>query len=94
MTENQTEPVERDPFAVPEASPRGRRALTVVAFLLGVASLFNVWPFLLGPIGMASGLVAHVKGDRLGFAAAVTAGVLMMVGMAIGFLFFNASPNG
>ncbi len=94
MADHPSEPAEFDPFVVPEASPRGRRALTVAAFLLALASLFNVWPFLLGPVGMASGLVAHVKGDRLGFAAAVTAGVLMMIGMAIGFLFFNAAPNG
>jgi hypothetical protein len=85
---DETRDVERDPFAPVEASPRGATALTVAAFALAGLALFQV-PILLGPLGMLCGLVAHVKGARRGFAAAVTAGVTTVVGMSLTFLLAN-----
>ncbi|MFP5309658.1 MAG: hypothetical protein ACLGIR_08775 [Actinomycetes bacterium] len=79
---------ERDPFAPIEASPRGATALTVAAFVLAALALFQL-PILLGPLGMLCGLVAHVKGARRGFAAAVVAGAATVVGMSLTFLFAN-----
>jgi hypothetical protein len=75
---------ERDPFDTPEASPAFRRPLAVAGFVLGLVALVLV-PIVVGPLGMACGLVSHLKGDRLGFPAAVAAGVGMIVGMALDF---------
>jgi len=36
-----------------------------------------------GPVGMALGLIGHVKGSRYGMPAAVLAGVGMIIGMSI-----------
>lgn len=70
-----------DLFAPPPGtSPRGRRALTVAAWICAVGAL-ALPP--LGVVGMVAGTVAHVKGDRLGLAAAVTAGVTTIIGMAV-----------
>jgi hypothetical protein len=79
---------EPDPYQVPAASPRGRRALTVLAFVLAVLAIFQL-PIVIGPLGMAVGLVAHVKGDRLGFVAAMVAGATTVIGMALLFFFDN-----
>ncbi len=73
-----------DPYATPEASPAHRRTLTVAAFVLAAVSLVLVPP-VTGMLGMSCGLVAHVKGDRLGFKAAVVAGLAMIAGMALDF---------
>jgi hypothetical protein len=35
-----------------------------------------------GPVGMLVGLVAHVKGHRLGMPLTVAAGIAMIVGMS------------
>lgn len=72
----------------PTGSPRGARALTVVAFALAVLALVEL-PMVLGPLGMACGLIAHVKGDRAGFAAAVVAAVTTVVGLTLLFLVAN-----
>lgn len=72
-----------DPFAPIEASPRFAAPLAIVGILLGIAAVFTGLAALFGPLGMAFGLVAHVKGSRLGMPAAVVAGVGMIVGMSI-----------
>lgn len=74
-----------DPFAPVEASPRGATGLVVVAVVAAVlAAIGGVAP-IAGPVGMASGLIAHVKRHRLGFPAACLAGVAMVVGFTITF---------
>lgn len=79
-----TEPVEtHDPFAPIEASPRFATPLAVLAALLGVAAALTGLAAVAGPVGMALGLIAHVKGSRLGMPAAFVAGIGMIVGMTI-----------
>ena len=72
-----------DPFATPVASPRGAGALVVTAVALALAAPVSGLAVILGPLGMLVALVAHVKGHRLGMAAAVLAGVTTIVGMSI-----------
>lgn len=74
---------ERDPFAPIEASPRFATPLAVLGAVLGIAAVFTGLAAILGPVGMALGLVAHVKGSRFGMPAAVVAGLGMIVGMSI-----------
>jgi hypothetical protein len=74
---------ERDPFAPVVASPRLATPLALVAFALAIAAAFGRMEMVAGPLGMAVGLIAHVKGSRLGLPAAVVAGLAMIVGMAI-----------
>lgn len=75
----------RDPFAPVEASPRGATALAALAAVLGVLSAITGLYPIAGPLGMLAGLVAHLKGSRLGLPATAVAAVGMVVGMAIGF---------
>ena len=77
-----------DPFATPELSPRGARVLTVVGGLLAVVALFQL-AIVTGPLGMAAGLLGHLKGDRWGFKVAVAAGITTLVGLSLQFLFAN-----
>ncbi len=72
-----------DPFAPVEASPRGAGLLVAVAAVLGVAALLAGLAPVAGPVGMLVGLVAHVKGHRLGMPVTVAVGLLMIVGMTI-----------
>ncbi len=74
---------DQDPFAPVAASPRFATPLALTAFALAVASVLLRFEAIAGPVGMAVGLIAHVKGSRLGLPAAITAGVAMIVGMAI-----------
>ncbi len=74
---------ERDPFAPLDASPRFATPLAVVAILLAIAAVFLRVEAIAGPVGMAIGLIAHVKGSRLGLPAAILAGVGMIVGMSL-----------
>jgi hypothetical protein len=74
---------EHDPFAPIEASPRFATPLAVLGLLLGLAAAVTGLAAILGPVGMGLGLVAHVKGSRLGMPAAIVAGVGMIVGMSI-----------
>lgn len=76
---------ERDPFAPVEASPRGRSVLVVVALACAIVSVLGGLAPIAGPLGMATGLIAHVKGHRLGLPAAVLAGVATVVGFTITF---------
>jgi hypothetical protein len=77
---------EHDPFADPEASPRGATPLAVVALALGVAAALTSLTPIAGPAGMVVGLVAHAKGSRLGMPATVVSALGMVVGMAVIFL--------
>jgi hypothetical protein len=74
---------ERDPFAPIEASPRFATPLAVLGFVLAAASVVTGLAPLTGPLGMALGVIAHVKGSRLGMPAAVAAGIGMIVGFSI-----------
>lgn len=78
--------VGRDPFAVPELSPRGRRVLVGAAVAAAIAAAIGGLAPLAGPIGMFLGLSAHLKGSRFGMPATVLAGVATVVGFAITFL--------
>jgi hypothetical protein len=79
-------PVARDPFAPLEASPRGATALAVAALVAAVAAAVTGLAPIAGPVGMGLGLVAHVKGSRLGMPATILAGVAMIVGFAVAML--------
>ncbi len=74
---------EHDPFAPIEASPRFATPLAVIGFVLAFAALALRLEVVAGPLGMAVGLIAHVKGSRLGIPAAIASGVAMIAGMAI-----------
>ena len=81
-----TESTERDPFAPVEASPRGATPLAIVALVAAVLAALTGVEAVAGPVGMAAGLVAHVKGSRLGLPATALAAVGMVVGMATTFV--------
>lgn len=72
-----------DPFAPIEASPRFATPLAVAALVLAVLAVVARLEAIAGPLGMALGLISHVKGSRLGMPAAVAAGLAMIVGMSI-----------
>ena len=72
-----------DPFAPIEASPRFAAPIAVLGLVLAVVAAVTNLSVLAGPIGMGAGLVAHVKGSRLGMPAAVLAGIGMVVGMSV-----------
>jgi hypothetical protein len=74
-------PAPRDPFAPIEASPRGAAPLVAIAALLGLTAMLGGLAPVTGPVGMLVGLVAHVKGHRLGMPVTVAVGVMMIVGM-------------
>jgi hypothetical protein len=74
---------ERDPFAPIEASPRFATLFAVVGAVCAVAAAVTGLAPVFGPIGMAAGLIAHVKGNRYGMPAAILAGLGMIVGMTI-----------
>lgn len=74
---------ERDPFAPIDVSPRFATPLAVIGFVLAFAALAFRIEVVAGPLGMAVGLIAHVKGSRLGLPAAIASGLAMIAGMAI-----------
>jgi hypothetical protein len=78
-------PTERDPFASIEASPRFATPIALLGMALGVVAALMNLAAIAGPIGMAAGLVAHVKGSRLGIPATFVAAIGMVIGMAIMF---------
>jgi CBS-domain-containing membrane protein len=80
-----TDPDRPDPFAPVDASPRFATAFAVAGFALALVAIVSRLEVLAGPLGMAAGLVAHVKGSRLGMPAAIVAGVAMIVGMSVAF---------
>jgi hypothetical protein len=74
---------QRDPFAPVQASPRFATPLALLAFGLAALAAIGGVAAVAGPLGMAVGLIAHVKGSRLGMPATVAAGIAMIVGMSI-----------
>ena len=80
----------------PQATPTGSLAPTVAAWVLAVAAAVPTGAsFVIGPIGMACGLLAHTKGRRAGFTAAVAAGIGTAVGLSLQFLLLGGiSGNG
>lgn len=79
-------PDSRDPFAPIEASPRGAHLLAGLGLVSGVLAAVTGLHMVVGPVGMALGLVGHVKGSRLGMPAAIVAGIGTVVGMSLTFL--------
>ena len=74
---------QRDPFAPIAASPRFATPLAAVGFVFAAAAFFLRLEAIAGPLGMAFGLVAHVKGSRWGLPAAVASGIAMIAGMTV-----------
>ena len=72
-----------DPFAPVEASPRFAAPIAVLGAALAVIAAVTDLAVVAGPVGMGAGLVAHVKGSRLGLPVAVLAGIGMLVGMSV-----------
>lgn len=72
-----------DPFAPIETSSRGATLLVGVAGLMGITAMLGGLAPVTGPLGMLVGLVAHVKGHRLGMPVTVAAGIMMIVGMSV-----------
>ncbi|WP_214108836.1 hypothetical protein [Acrocarpospora catenulata] len=68
--------------------PSGAPTMSIIAFILGVLALLFV-PIVLGPIGIALGIVGHRRGEKLGVPAAITAGVCMVLGMIIGAVVYS-----
>lgn len=85
MTKTAEPPSGRDPFAPVEASPRFATPLAVLALVCAVLSVVSYAEVFAGPLGMALGLIAHVKGSRLGMPAAIIAALAMIAGMSITF---------
>ena len=80
-----TESSQRDPFAPVAVPPRGATSLALLAVVAAaVAALMGV-EAVAGPLGMGLGLLAHLKGSRLGLPAAALAAAGMVMGMAITF---------
>lgn len=75
----------RDPFTPPDASPRGAGVLTVLAVACAIAAVATGLAPVAGPIGMVLGMIAHAKGGRFGFAAAVVSGIATIVGFTVVF---------
>lgn len=72
-----------DPFGPVDAPPRLATPLALLGFVLGLVAAVGGLAPVAGPVGMAVGLIAHVKGSRLGMPAAVVAALGMLVGMTI-----------
>lgn len=72
-----------DPFDPVEASPRLATPLAWSGLVLGVVAIVPSFAVIAGPVGIGLGLVAHVKGSRLGMPAAIIAAVGMIVGMSL-----------
>lgn len=80
-----TESSQRDPFAPVEVPPRGATPLALLAVAAAVAAALLGIEAIAGPVGMGLGLLAHLKGSRLGLPATALAAVGMVVGMATTF---------
>ncbi|GGI03357.1 hypothetical protein [Egicoccus halophilus] len=86
MVDSAPPSTDRDPFAPVQASPRFATPLALLALVCAVLSVVSYAEVFLGPLGMALGLIAHVKGSRLGMPAAVVAALAMVVGMSVTWL--------
>lgn len=79
-------PSARDPFAPVVASPRGRTVLVVAALVAATFAALGGLAPVAGPVGMVLGLLAHVKGSRLGMPATILAAIGMIIGFVVAFL--------
>lgn len=77
---------ERDPFAPVQAHPRFATPLALIAFVLAAAAASTGTEAIAGPLGMILGVIAHLKGSRLGMPAAIASGIGMIAGMAVTML--------
>ncbi|MDX1620197.1 MAG: hypothetical protein R3320_04355 [Nitriliruptorales bacterium] len=73
---------------------RGAGVYVMLSILASFAAVWGVWPILTGPAGMVLGLIGHLKGHRRGFAAAVIAGVAMIIGLSVNWLLFSPFESG
>jgi hypothetical protein len=76
-----------DPSSVPHtpATTNAGRGYTIAAFICAAVALLFL-PIVFGPAGIVLGIIGNRKGDPLGRWAAITAAVLMIAGMVIGYL--------
>lgn len=83
-----SEEIHVDPFDEgPEPDPRYAGPLVVVAWVLSVVAVVPTGlAFVVGPLGMTAGLVAHAKGHPGAFRAAVAAGIATVLGLCVQFL--------
>jgi hypothetical protein len=72
---------DHDPFAPLDASPRFATPLALGAFVLAGLTLFSGLAALTGVLGMALGLIAHVKHSRLGLPASFASGLALVLAM-------------
>lgn len=73
-----------NPFASPQASPRFATPLAILGFVLAFVTLLTGLAPLIGPTGMAVGLIAHLKGSRLGLPATFASAAALILAMAFG----------
>lgn len=74
----------------PPTTPRGAGLLVVAAWVLAVLAVLPTGlSFVLGPLGMVCGLVAHLKGRSNGFVAACVAGATTVVGLSVQAYLFS-----
>jgi len=66
---------------LPEASPRSGRPLTIASYVCTVFSFAA--PAVLAGVAIALGLTAASRGDRAGRTAAVVAGVVLVLEIAL-----------
>ncbi|GAA0935354.1 hypothetical protein [Nonomuraea longicatena] len=79
-------PPYQQPYGQPKPSS-GTQLFSIFGFVCAGLALL-ILPIVFGPIGIVLGIVGHTRGEQLGKWAAVTAGVLMVVGMLLGYLVF------
>ena len=80
-------PEDRDPFAPITTSPQNTHLIAKIALILGILTAISGGVAMLwGPLGMAVGLIGHVKGSRLGMPAAIVAAIGTVIGMSLHFL--------
>jgi hypothetical protein len=80
------------PYQQPYGQPKprsGTQIFSILGFVFGGLALL-ILPIVFGPIGIVLGIIGHTKGEPLGKWAAIVAGVLMVVGMLLGFLVFTS----
>jgi hypothetical protein len=68
----------------PTVAAQGARAFSIAAFICGGLALLFL-PFLLGPLGITFGFVAHSKGDRIGRWAGLMSIATTVLGIALSF---------
>jgi hypothetical protein len=83
-TEHSGAPAQFGGYPTPPPANRGR-GYTIASVVCSVIAL-ALLPIVLGPAGIALGLVGHTKGDPKGKWAGLLAVVCTIVGMVIGYV--------